>query len=87
MRAAYKLCGTVLGKESLSVQAVDAMLEAFCNDKNSLLLFERLVPKRKLTITPGLAIYSAIGEYFGGDKIYISDKGIKEGYVKKYLIH
>jgi len=87
VRAAYKLCGTVLGKESLSVQAVDAMLEAFCNDKNSLLLFERLVPKRKLTITPGLAIYSAIGEYFGGDKIYISDKGIKEGYVKKYLIH
>ena len=87
VRAAYKLCRTVLGTEVLSAKAVDTMLDAFCDDENSLLLFEKLVPKRKLTITPGLAIYSAIGGYFGADKIYISDKGIKEGYVLKYLIH
>lgn len=85
VRAAHKLSQVVLNTEKLSVRGVDTMLDAFCGDEKSLLLFEKLVPKRKLTITPGLAIYSAIGGYFGADKIYISDKGIKEGYAKKYL--
>lgn len=87
VRAANKLSVTLLHTESLSVSGVDTMLDTFCDDDNSLFLFEKLVPKRKLTITPGLAIYSAIGSYFGADRIYISDKGIKEGYVKKYLIN
>lgn len=87
IRAANKLCKLVLHSDSLSINGVNTMLEAFCNDKASLFLLEKLVPKRKLTITPGLAIYSAIGGYFGADEIRISDKGIKEGYVKKYLIN
>ena len=87
VRAAAKLTKLVLNRDYLSVDGVCAMLEAFCGDKECLELFEKVIPKRKLTITPGLAIYSAIGEYFGADKIYISDKGIKEGYTLKYLIH
>jgi exopolyphosphatase/pppGpp-phosphohydrolase len=63
------------------------MLDTFISDKSSISLFEKIAPKRKYTICPGLAIYSAIGRYFGADKIYVSDKGIKEGYVKKYLVH
>jgi len=87
LRAASKLTKLVLKQDNLSVDGVDTMLEAFCGDKECIELFEKVIPKRKLTITPGLAIYSAIGEYFGADKIYISDKGIKEGYVLKYLLH
>lgn len=87
VRAANKLCKLILNREYLSVEGVDAMLEAFCEDEKFLEVFEKVIPKRKLTITPGLCIYSAIGEYFGADKIYISDKGIKEGYALKYLIH
>ena len=87
VRAANKLSKAVLNSENLSVKGVDIMLDSFCGDESSLFIFEKLVPKRKLTITPGLAIYSAIGNYFGADKIHISDKGIKEGYVKKYLLH
>ena len=87
VRAANKLSTAVLNSENLSVKGVDIMLDSFCGDESSLFIFEKLVPKRKLTITPGLAIYSAIGNYFGADKIHISDKGIKEGYVKKYLLH
>ena len=87
MRAAKKLSELVLNSEDLSVDGVERMLDAFIADKASLSFFEKLVPKRKYTICPGLAIYSAIGGYFGADKIYVSDKGIKEGYVKKYLVH
>ncbi len=87
VRAAKKLSELVLNSEDLSVDGVERMLDAFIADKASLSLFEKIVPKRKYTICPGLAIYSAIGGYFGADKIYVSDKGIKEGYVKKYLVH
>ncbi len=87
VRAANKLSRAVLNSENLSVKGVDVMLDSFCDDESSLFIFEKLVPKRKFTITPGLAIYSAIGNYFGAEKIHISDKGIKEGYVKKYLLH
>lgn len=87
VRAAKKLSQLVLNAEDLSVGGVDAMLGEFCKNDDALMLFEKVIPKRKLTITPGLAIYSAIGTYFGADKIHISDKGIKEGYVMKYLIN
>ena len=63
------------------------MLRQFTHSPDAAEILECIVPERKLTITPGLAIYSAIGEYFGTEKIHISDKGIKEGYVLKYLIH
>lgn len=87
VRAARKLSALVLNREDLSVLGVDAMLNAFISDVAFLDVFEKIIPKRKLTICPGLAIYSAIGGHFGADKIYVSDKGIKEGYVKKYLVH
>lgn len=87
VRAARKLSSLVLNCEDLSVNGIDMMLDAFISDESYLEVFDKVVPKRKYTICPGLAIYSAIGKHFGADKIYISDKGIKEGYVKKYLVH
>lgn len=87
VRAAKKMSEIVLNRKDLTVGSVDAMLDTFISDVSFLELFERIVPKRKYTICPGLSIYSAIGNNFGADKIYISDKGIKEGYVKKYLVH
>lgn len=87
VRAARKLSALVLNCDELSVAGIEAMLDAFISDKAFLDVFEKIIPKRKYTICPGLAIYSAIGSNFDADKIYISDKGIKEGYVKKYLVH
>lgn len=87
VRAAKKLSKLLLGKENLDVASVKFMLSMFVTREDTEKMLEQVVPKRKLTITPGLAIYSAIGEFFGADEIYISDKGIKEGYVLKYLIH
>ncbi len=87
VRAAKKLSQILLGKKELDVFAVNSMLSAFLLRPDIMEIFEKVVPKRKLTITPTLAIYSSLGEYFGASKIQISDKGIKEGYVLKKLIH
>lgn len=84
--AALKLSQVFLGS-NLSVENVNLMLSLFLSNPDIMTILEKVVPKRKLTVTPGLAIYSAICEYFNGRRIYISGKGIKEGYVLKYLIH
>lgn len=87
VRAARKLSGMFLNNEDPDVAAVNFMLSLFIARPDIIKILEKAVPDRKLTITTGLAIYSAIGEYFGAEKIQISNKGIKEGYVIKYLIH
>ena len=87
VRIAKKLCSFFCPYDTLNRNTVDKMLEIFVNDPDIMEIFERFSPKRKYTIIPGLAIYSAIGEFFGTDKIAISDKGIKEGYLKKRIIH
>lgn len=84
--AAAKLSQVFFGNE-LSVENVNLMLSLFISSPDIMTILEKVVPKRRLTVTPGLAIYSAVCEYFGGKNIYISGKGIKEGYVLKYLIH
>lgn len=87
VRAARRLSKELLNREELDVSAVDFMLSEFMKSADTMKILEKIVPERKQTITPALAIYSSIGEYFGAKKIQISDKGIKEGYVLKYLVH
>lgn len=76
----------IFNKESLDPASINELITLFSDQKN-IDVIEKFVPKRKLTITPTLAIYSAISEFFDIKNIEISDKGIKEGYVLKYLIH
>lgn len=80
------IMNAIFGKESLDPVSINGLLTLFSNQKH-IDVIEKFVPKRKLTITPTLAIYSAISGFFGVKKVEISDKGIKEGYVLKYLIH
>ncbi len=87
VRIANKLCSMFFPDSNLNRKTVDDMLDAFIKIPDIMEIFERISPKRKYTIIPGLAIYSAIGEFFGTDTIAISDKGIKEGYLKKRIIH
>jgi len=85
--AARKLSENFFKSRDLTISGVNTLMSLFVSYPDTERLLEGLIPKRKLTITPGLAIYSAVGRYFGAEKIEISDKGIKEGYVKKYLLH
>lgn len=85
--AAFKLSSEILNSNTLTVSGVNTMLSIFITRPDAIKILESLIPERKLTITPGLAIYSAIGKYFAAEKIHISNKGIKEGYTLKYLLH
>ncbi len=87
VRIAKKLCSMFFPNSKLNRKTVDGMLDIFLKSPDIMEIFERIAPKRKYTIIPALAIYSAIGEFFETDRIAISDKGIKEGYLKKILIH
>ncbi len=87
IRATKKISKVFLGTDNPNVYEINKLLDLFINTPDAINVLEQLAPKRKLTFTTGLAIYSAIGEYFGADKIYTSDKGIKEGYLIKYLIN
>lgn len=49
-------------------------------------IIKKTTPERLETIIPGIAIYSAISEFLGSENIYISDRGIKEGYILNKLV-
>ena len=87
VRAAKELSRVLLNNEDLDVDGINRMIDLLLCGSETEEVLEKIVPKRKLTIIPSLAIYSAIATYFGAKKIYVSDKGIKEGYLIKYLIH
>jgi len=85
--AARKLSEAFLKERDSTISGVNTLMSLLASHPDAEQLLENLIPKRKLTITPGLSIYAAIGKYFCAEKIEISDKGIKEGYLKKYLLH
>ena len=87
VRAAQTLSNAFLGEELRTLSAIDRMLDSMLKNPSSAWEeVQRLTPKRAVTIAPALAIYSAIGHFFGAEKILFSDMGIKEGYVLSRLI-
>lgn len=87
VRAAKKLAEALLGETEITLSVVDALLDCIKSDPVvSRAVICKIAPKRADTITPALCIYAAIGHYFGAEKVYFSDNGIKEGYVLQNLI-
>ena len=85
--ASQQLSEVFLRSTDLTASGIKNLISLFIARENAVTILENIIPKRKLTITPGLCIYYALCKYFGAQKIEISDKGIKEGYLKKYLLH
>lgn len=82
VKASKKLAKAVLNENVLSVDIIDELLnEIIKNPDEMRKTIENIAPKRLNTIAPALAIYSAVGNYFGAKNVFISDKGIKEGYI------
>ena len=87
VRASKKLAETLLANSTLSVSAINALLDLIKSDPAfAKTVIERVAPKRAATIGPALAIYSAVGAFFDASDVAVSDKGIKEGYVLKKLL-
>ena len=89
VRAATTLAKAFFGKDTLTLSLVDRMLDAITEDPAvSWALIQMHAPKRATTIAPALAIYSAVGHFFGAEHMLLSDNGIKEGYVlDRLLVH
>lgn len=86
VRASKKLAKAFFNETKLSVRVVNNMLSAITkNPAKAQTIIETNVPKRAQTIVPALAVYSAVGAYFGAEQIFVSDKGIKEGYILSVL--
>lgn len=86
VRASTKLAKAFLGKNALSMEVLDAILSIITETpQKAQAVIEEVAPERALTIAPALAIYTAVGEWFGSSTVFVSDNGIKEGYILKKL--
>lgn len=87
VRASIKLEKAFLNEEKLTVHTVNKMLDLITeNPAMAKAVIDKSTPKRAQTIAPAMAIYSALGAYFGAEQIFVSDKGIKEGYILSKLV-
>ena len=84
--ASAKLAATLLNTTQITVATIDTLLSQLMYDENNAQeAVVRIAPKRAATLGPGLAIYSAFGHFFGAKNVFLSDKGIKEGYILRRL--
>ncbi|WP_050614483.1 Ppx/GppA phosphatase family protein [Bacillus testis] len=84
IRAAKKLDDAQDGNHSAFIRAesVDHLLELLKKGKkDTLRRILQVVPDRVHTIVPGLIILQAIARRFGCERIYVSQFGVREGYV------
>ncbi len=87
VRASLKLCKEFLGQSTLTTKALNEMLSIIVNSPDSASkTIQNLVPDRAKTIAPAIAIYAAIGDFVGASEIFVSDQGIKEGYILKKMM-
>ena len=87
VRASVALCKEFFKNETLSLAAIDEMLSIITSSPSRAEeMIHKLAPDRLNTITPALAIYSAVGNFFGASGVFVSDQGIKEGYILKKMM-
>lgn len=87
VRASIKLCNAFLGQSTLTIKALNEMLSIIVNSPDSAgKTIHNLVPDRAKTIAPAMAIYAAVGSFFEASEIFVSDQGIKEGYIFKKMM-
>ena len=87
VRASLTLCKEFLGHSTLTTKALNEMLSIIVNSPDRTgETIAHLVPDRAKTIAPAIAIYAAVGDFFKTSEIFVSDQGIKEGYILKKMM-
>jgi len=85
--ASIKLCNAFLSQTTLTTKALNEMLSIIVNSPDiASKTINDLVPDRAKTIAPAMAIYAATGNFFKTSEIFVSNHGIKEGYVLKKMM-
>ena len=59
-------------KDSVPVDALDILV--------------RVIPYRVRTILPGMIVLHTIAKYFGSDTIEVTESGVREGYLYKFIV-
>lgn len=86
VRASQLLANALLKTTELTVEGVNRMLNIITDNPSAAkAAIEEHAPERMQTIAPAIAIYSAVGTHFDSEQIFVSDRGIKEGYVLNVL--
>ena len=85
IRAAKKLNMTLFKEQAATpvpVENIDKMLQLLKKeDKKTLRRILQVVPDRVHTIIPGMLILQNIGTHYGCKEIYVSNYGVREGYL------
>lgn len=56
-------------------------------DKDTLLVILKVIPDRIHTAIPGMVILNTIVDYFKSEKIYVSNYGVREGYLYSRILN
>lgn len=85
--SAVSLSEKFLDTNKLTASGINKMIKKILDDTTGAeKILKDIDPNRALTISPALAIYSQIGEFFRAENVFISAKGIKEGYIYNKMI-
>lgn len=87
-RAASKLTYAIKPrkKEILKVSDFEMLYTKMITDAKTRTLAETLIPKRVKTITAGAVAYFEILKYISPEEIFVSESGVREGYLERILI-
>lgn len=90
-RAGRKLVNRMLGRpeheQEIAAVELDELLEVLCGDfPEARKLVLRACPDRVHTIVPGLLVLQAVVSAFGARRIYVSDYGVREGYLHERVL-
>ncbi len=86
-RAAVKVIKKYKGlrREVFNQHDFDTITVKMSTDEQFVGLCKEEIPKRVTTITAGTAALCEIIKYIGADKIYLSESGVREGYLERIL--
>ncbi|HCB92528.1 MAG TPA: phosphatase [Selenomonas sp.] len=96
-RAANKLAVDMfrLPAEETSINVINLgkMIKILENDEkdsvpvDALDILVRVIPYRVRTILPGMIVLQTIAKYFGGETIEVTEAGVREGYLYKFVVN
>lgn len=73
-------------KRILTVNDFENIVLKMCGDENFREIANQSIPKRRHTITAGAAAYLELLKYISASEIYVSESGVREGYLERILI-
>ena len=87
VKSASALCKKLLNTDFEKTMVLNEILKIIFKDpEKSEDIIVTIAPERAKTVSPAISIYSAVSDFFNCENIFISDLGIKEGYILKKLV-